>query len=379
MKRGLLSCLMLFLLTCGSDRGTSKDKTDVILVLDTSYSMAGSGGRDIISDVRQSINRYIDTLKDGDRLTLATFDTDVKFYDTMLINNANDRETAKNFITTIPATGLWTHTHRMLEKLFAKAEELQTDGGGRELSLVVMTDGLDDPPPTVKTDRMNIKDIATKYEGRDWWIYLINYQELKDKAAPKQQTAQKQAVKEQELAQRQELESSLRQVSEKAVIVDVDPAKQSDPNKVVEIIDTAKADFKKKIPIEYIIAPLLLLLPLLILFLILKRRASQLKVKGSLEYWNHDMIRPNVEGFDMTRYGFKEIQVGSKMGNQLRIPELDVKMPFKIVAVRHNKEIKADIVSGAPSLITFVNGEHGKYLENGEVFRAGNYSFRYME
>ena len=361
MKRGLLSYLLLFLLACGAtNSGTSSnDKRDVILVLDTSYSMAGSGGRDIIADVKESINRFIDSLNDGDRLTFATFDTDMRFYETVLIDDANDRDIAKKFISNIPATGQWTHTYRMLDKLFAKAEELQGNNDGREISLVVMTDGLDDPPPAIKTDKINIKDISTKYEGRDWWIYFVSYQELKEKTA-----------------QRQQFESNLKKVSEKTVIVDVDPEKQSVHD---EIINTVNVPEKKAIPWQNIVIPIVLLLLLLLLFFILRKRRAQLKVRGNLEYWNNDMIKPNVERFDMTRHNLKEIQVGSKMGCQLRLIDLEIKMPFKIVAVRHNKEIKADVVIGDASLITFVNGAHGKFLENGEVFNAGNFSFRYME
>jgi len=350
---------MLFLVACGAtNSGTSSnDKMDVILVLDTSYSMAGSGGRNIITDVRRSIDRYIDELNDGDRLTFATFDSDVKFYDTILIDDANDRDIAKKFISAVPIRGQWTHTYLMLDKLFAKAEELQANNDGRNLALVVMTDGLDDPPPARKSDRINLTDISTKYEGRDWWIYFISYQELREKTA-----------------QRRQLERELKKVSEKSVIVDVDPSKQRD----YDIGSVKPPEDEKKISWWQIFLPIILLLLLLLLLLILRKRHLELKVRGSLEYWNNDLIRPNVEVFDMTRYNLKQIQVGSRMGSQLRIPDLETKMPFKITAIRHNKEIKADVVAEDSSLITFASGTHGRFLENGEVFRVGNFTFKYI-
>ncbi|MDR3237606.1 MAG: VWA domain-containing protein [Spirochaetia bacterium] len=365
MKIGLLSYLLLFLLlACGAATdGYSKEMMDVILVLDTSLSMVGSGGANIMSDVKQSIYHYIDSLEDGDRVTFATFDTKLRIYPSVILDDANDRDIVKKYISVTPAEGLWTHTYLMLDGIFAKAEELQRENDNRRLSIVVMTDGIDDPPPA-SADKINITDISTKYEGKDWWIYMVDYQQLKSKTD----------------ARRTQLEKGLKQVSDKSVIVD---ATEKPSDSMNSIMDAQKAELEKAKPFPFaklamIIGIIILIALLIALIKYLTKKHSQLKVRGILEYWNNDMIKPYIEKFDMTKFMLREILIGNRVGCQLKLRELELKEPFKIVATRHNREVRAKILSynGAP--LEFVNGTHGEVLENGEVFRAGNFMFRYL-
>ena len=72
---------------------------DVILVLDTSLSMVGYQGKNIFESVKGSVDSYLDTLQDGDRVTFVTFDEDVKAYPQVLIDDQNDRDIVKKYIS----------------------------------------------------------------------------------------------------------------------------------------------------------------------------------------------------------------------------------------------------------------------------------------
>ena len=127
----------------------ARKSKNIVLVLDTSMSMVGqAGGRDILGKVKKSIMEYIDqSVEDGDRVTFVTFDTDARIYPTVLVDDDNDRDILKKYITMTEAAGLWTYTYKMIYKVFQAAEKLEKEEDGRNTEIVIMTDAIDDPPP----------------------------------------------------------------------------------------------------------------------------------------------------------------------------------------------------------------------------------------
>lgn len=364
MKKSLVICCVLFLLTsilgCSSDSDFT-GKKDVILVLDTSMSMIGHGGSNIMPGVKDSISTYVDELEAGDRVSFVTFDSDVVNYPSIIISDDKDKEIIKKYISATPVKGKWTQTYSMLNSVFNKAEELQEESPERQLVIVVMTDGIDDPSPGASQSKFNIKDIASNHEGKDWWIFLVNFNDMK------------QALNEKQAKQREELKEGLAQVSDKSYIIDSDNKPEEAIGQVIE------QEKKSRNVFPYLLAILLLILLLGLLIAFLARRQAQLKAKGSLEYWNNDLIRPVVEKFNITKYMQKEIRIGNALGCTLRLRELELKSPFTIEAVRaQDKTIQAKVVAGQGTQIEFDNPNHGEYLEHGETFRAGNYGFRYL-
>lgn len=357
-----LLCLMFFFTDCGCDSEFS-GKKDVILVLDTSMSMVGHGGSNIMAGVKDSIVSYIDSLESGDRVSFVTFDSNVSSYPSVIIdgnNPENSKDSIKKYIDSTAAEGKWTYTYSMIDAVFNRAEELQKESPERQLVILVMTDGIDDPPPSVQQGKFNIKDISAEHEGKDWWIFLVNFNDLKH-------------AREDVILKRQELQQSLSKVSDKSYIIDSD----NDPNAAVsQVMEQEKKNAK-------IWTSLLLLLLALILFALLlafiAKRRAQVKIVGSLEYWNNDLIKPSVEKFAMTKYMQKELFIGNRTGCTLRIRDLDLKSPFKITAERvKGGEIRSKVVAGQGTTLEFANPERGEFLENGDTFIAGNYSFRYL-
>ncbi len=334
---------------------------DVILVLDTSMSMIGYGGKNIFNDVKLSIYNYIDTLQDGDRVVFVTFDSVTKVFPSVLVDDQNDRDILKKYISVVEAKGQWTYTLDMLKTVFSIADDLGKDKdkkSDRNLAIVIMTDALDDPPPGKRGDHFELTKIAEQYSGKDWWIYLVNLADMKKS--------------EKLVAAQEELKKELLKVSEKTMIVD-----GSDPEKAMNL-DVA-GDIKKKELlssniIPFIIAGLLLLL--FLIFLLLKRLKS-LKVYGQIEYWNHELIKPDVLAVDTGLYGLKEVTLGRTNDSIIKIRDFESRTPVTLKAVRVSGETKTVVSHGQESVV-FKNRDSGDTLENGDIFTVENYSFRYL-
>lgn len=361
LKSLLFICVALIISGSSVELNAAANK-DVILVLDTSLSMVGYGGRNIFNDVKLSVYNYIDTLQDGDRVTFVTFDSDVKVFPAVLVDDKNDRDILKKYISMVEAKGQWTYTLGMLKTVFALADELAKDKGKgkaeRNLAIVIMTDALDDPPPGKRSDQFDLTKIAEQYSGKDWWIYLVNLAELQN--SPRVAAAQ------------EELKQELLKVSEKTTIID-----GTDPGKAITE-DLAQDIRRKEIAgsniIPFAVAGLLLLILLLIIYL---RRAKSLKVHGVLEYWNHELIKPEVLSVNLDLYGMKTITVGRSADSIIKITDFESRSPLFLKAVRSSGDIKVAASHQDQESLVFKNREAGEFLENGDIFTVANFSFRY--
>ena len=355
----LFICAALILLGNPVESRAAANK-DVILVLDTSLSMVGYGGKNIFNDVKLSIYNYIDTLQDGDRVIFVTFDSETKTFPSVLVDDSNDRDILKKYISVEEAKGQWTYTLGMLKTVFSIADNLSKEKGDEErnLAIVIMTDALDDPPPGKRKDQFDLTKIAEQYSGQDWWIYLVNLADLEKS--------------ERVAAAQEDLRKELLKVSENTMIVD-----GSDPDKAMNE-DIAQDIQKKEIIgsniIPYVVAGLLVLL-LLVLFLL--KRSKSLKLNGQIEFWNHELIKPEVLNVDLGLYAAKEVGIGRSADSIIKISDFDSRNSVILKAVRADGQIKTAVSHGNESVV-FKNRDSGEFLENGDIFTVENYSFRYI-
>ncbi|HRZ26650.1 MAG TPA: VWA domain-containing protein [Spirochaetota bacterium] len=356
-----LGCLCMFCFLGQSDAAASSNK-DVILILDTSYSMIGSGGgykaKNIFEDVKGSIASYIDNLEDGDRVTFMTFDTAVRVFPTIFVDDDNDRDILKKYISMTQAKGLWTNTYYMIQAAFSKAESLETEeDNDRQIVIVVMTDGIDDPAPDSLDKRLNIKEISSRYSNKDWWVYLVNLSELRQ--------TKKVAI----------LKKELDKVTKHATIIEAgkDPAKgiQQDLQKDIEDKDTGTGDIILTILLVLII--IAAILGLIYFF----TRYSSLRVTGILEYWSSEVLDPYITNVNLTKKGARTVYVGKGFDSTVTIRDIQINVPFEISAVRVEKRAMLKISTRGSYSIDFVNKEQGQYLESGDIFKVSNYTFKY--
>jgi hypothetical protein len=104
---------------------------------------------------------------------------------------------------------------------------------------------------------------------------------------------------------------------------------------------------------------------------------SGLKVTGSLEYWDHTMISPYYENYNLTKQNTREILIGPKSSYNLTIRDIEITDAFKIFAIRADGEVKSTLQAGKGHIIEYVNREPDGYLKNGDMFKVANFTFKY--
>lgn len=341
--------------TLATDGALARQSRDVILVLDTSMSMIGrAGGKDILNDVKRSISDYIDQVEDGDRVTFVTFDTDVRIYPTVIVDDDNDRDILKKYITMTEATGMWTYTYKMITKVLEAADTLNKKDG-RQTKIIIMTDAIDDPPPGDK--KFDFADFAKKYGKKsNMWVYVLSFtQGMKSEAAKK-------------------MEKDLGLISENVKIIQTKEPEQGKQELIQEEKKEEMASRNILIPI--IIAGACILLVLAILFFV--KRLSDLKVAGKLEYWNNEIIEPYTQHFDLARRPAREVMIGKGLGCVVNVRDISIKSPIMIKAVRHEGSVRMKLLDNENARIEMVNRQADGLLQDGDIFKVGNYTFKYF-
>ncbi len=110
---------------------------------------------------------------------------------------------------------------------------------------------------------------------------------------------------------------------------------------------------------------------------LLKRRSSE-KIAGSLEYWNNDLLDPAVKWMDLTGMQSKKITIGNTVSSVVTLRDLISSSFLILTAETVNGEIKTKIQAGDREAISFKNRGEGNFIENGDIFVYGNYSFKYI-
>ncbi len=363
-----------FFLTLNCTNSNAGKEKDLILILDTSLSMAGHGGKNILPQVKKSLPVYIKQLKKGDSITLITFDTEVKVYPTVYIDNEKNKNSLIEYIKNIRAVGKWTYTKQMIEVALKIAQNLEQKDKSRQQVLVVMTDALDDPPPDKTGSKLNIRDIAKNYKDKDWFIFFINFSD-----AP---------VNKKLAGIQKDMETSVSSYTN--VITAGKASKTSSKGTDQSIAKTIEEDLsaniqkmtEKRIEKESGFPYIPLLIAILIIAIVLAvifyfRSQARVKVTGKLEYWDHTLLNPYPENYNMTKQNAKEILIGRTSSSDLTIRDIEIPTPFKIIATRVSGEIKNTLQSGKGYDIEYINRESGGYLKNGDMFKIANYTFKY--
>jgi hypothetical protein len=353
----ILLLLLVTQFTLAAKHTMARQSKDIILVLDVSGSMIGqAGGKNIFDKVKQSVFDYIDQVEDGDRVTFATFETDVKIFPTVLVDDDNDRDILKKYMSMTEAKGLWTYTHKMIMKVLDEAKKLENEKSGRPTEIVVMTDAIDDPPPS-ELKKFNLKEFAEKYGKRsNLWIYILSFSNLKNTEAAKRLT------------------TDISKITDKVKIIQT-----AEPEKGKEelISEEKKVEAEgRSVLLPIIIAALCILLLLAAIFFI--KRLADLKVVGKLEYWNNEIIEPYIQHFDLARKQVREAVIGKGFGCTVNVRDINIKTPIAIKAIRQEGSVRMQLLDNESARAEMVNRQSDGLLQDGDIFKVGNYTFKYF-
>ncbi|MDA3899735.1 MAG: VWA domain-containing protein [Spirochaetes bacterium] len=389
MKIKILSSFLSFLLlssvmvSCSSEPAAEDNKpspnNDIILVLDTSLSMVGkaSDAKNIMPQVKDRLSRFIETARVGDTFTFITFDTTSRVYPTIEIRNESDINVIKSFISQVEAEGMWTYTMEMLrdvlkkaddirfanQSAMAKAEEEKRDVVERKQVIVILTDALDDPPPSDKNKRLSIEDVASEHSGEDWFVYFVSLGELTDN--------------EKIMALQSDLDSNILAESE---VIDASGDIDGGVTAVEESVETIPTTRRHGRPVYqaawfYLI---LIFLVILIIGIIYAVHTAKIKLAGILEYRNKVVLGSKYQKTNLERYDARRITIGKDSLCELRIADFESHLPICLEAALVKGELFIFVNTDRGIKVQITEGKGDSFLSDGAVFEAGGYVFRYI-
>ena len=125
----------------------ARGNVDWIFVLDTSASMHGAGGSaNIFGKVKEAISDFIRAAREGDTLTLYTFDRDTALRGHIRVSGEIDKNDLLKIVQDLPSEGDRTYTGKAIHDALERAIDLKQrpDAAKRTVAIVLFTDGVED-------------------------------------------------------------------------------------------------------------------------------------------------------------------------------------------------------------------------------------------
>ncbi len=151
---------------------------DLILIVDTSATMIGkAGGQNIFPQVKKALKELVDSCGSGDNVILIPYDSDVRAGATSVVYDQQDKDAIRAEIESMKAAGLWTYTAAAIQKGLEEARRLDELQGSKKHPKVVvlLTDGLNDPPPSVRgtASEVHLSEVARRFQGMPWFVWQV--------------------------------------------------------------------------------------------------------------------------------------------------------------------------------------------------------------
>lgn len=156
------------------DQDLAQSGVDLILIVDTSASMRGQGsGQDIFADVQKATKDLISELGLGDTVTLIPFDSRARVHPTVTLYSETERQRLFAVVDKLVADGQYTYTAEALRAGLSEADRLDGLLPNHAKVVVILTDGINDPPPEAKRQAPSLLEVAQPYLGRPWFVYQV--------------------------------------------------------------------------------------------------------------------------------------------------------------------------------------------------------------
>lgn len=152
--------------------------TDLFLIVDTSRTMIGeAGGQNIFPEVKRVLKELIEGCNRGDHVVLIPYDAEVRAQPTVVIQDDRDKQRLKRLVDGMVAKGDWTYTAAAIQEGLAEAKRLDdAQGGSKHMKVVLLlTDGLNNPPPWVRgqSGEVRLEEVARRFAGMPWFVWQV--------------------------------------------------------------------------------------------------------------------------------------------------------------------------------------------------------------
>lgn len=177
----VIACCLVMLFGSGGlsgkplqDQDLARSGVDLILIVDTSASMRGQGsGQDIFAEVQKATKDLISELSLGDTVTLIPFDSRALVHPTVTLYSETERQRLFALVDQLVADGKYTYTAEALRAGLTEAGRLDEVLPHHAKVVVILTDGINDPPPEAKRQAPTLLEVAQPYLGRPWFVYQV--------------------------------------------------------------------------------------------------------------------------------------------------------------------------------------------------------------
>lgn len=239
----------------------------MVLIVDTSMSMRGVGGTaDIFQQVKESAQDIVREVATGSVVTLISYDSDTTVYPGVTIDNEHARQRVIDQIGTLQAEGKRTYTAKAIQDGLSASEKNELRGSRSTQVVILLTDGLNDPPASAGPTPLAFEDVVTPFYEKPWYVFYVQLGNDMDA----------------DLAQ--VLDDSFENTE-----TIQDPAGVN----LAELKTVVSRDWKKPVVkvtkwIGILIGAVIVLAVLLIAMLKLRSYSKGKKLFGTLEYWRSD-------------------------------------------------------------------------------------------
>lgn len=281
---------------------------DLLLIVDTSKSMRGlGGGANIFGRVKDSCIKLAKELEGSDsRVSVMTFDSKVNAYPPELLAQADGLARLKDQFKDLQAEGNKTHLTRALREGLKRLGSGQAEDATRLQVAVILTDGVNDPPPGAEDANIPFEEVVRPYVGMPWFVYYLQLgdeveQELVDVVKrtfpnggtihdPKATRLSSMLDSLNRVVQHEQARLAEQAARTKAVLDSIEAARQ---DSILKAREKARQDSQKKWTSRIGYSILALALAIGCAWLLLQQKAKR-RLHGTLDWWVAD--NPAIKG-----------------------------------------------------------------------------------
>ncbi len=355
---------VILLLTLGSLGACGEKPVDYYLVVDVSGSMA-EGKVSTMEQVKQSLPGVVKVINPGDRVTIISFADMPVIESRFVIESDDDIKRVSEVVEGLNPSGRYTDMKSMLQTLAEASTDSDMAAYSRQY-LIVLSDGIDDPPPGARKNLVNLETYRSEPAGEmgsgERYIYYISLGDQEDTA----------------------LKEGLSEIAsgDQEVKVIKGKSENGEQTGIVAVADDIEKIEQKALLDEYgpyIIKGLAIIGVLLLLLLVLwllKKLFSGPELSGILLY-KEDKAGSFPGEYKLSKVKGDVLTVGSRPGVRMKVKDLGVPGIIKLKSVKRREQTWLKPVGKSEKLIKMLTNAGNRYIEPGDKFKIGNYIFEY--
>jgi len=405
MRRYALFTALLMLgfvfVSCKSDKPAKEvlPPVDYYLVIDTSGSMADG----TIDKVKSTLPVLLQSVHLGDKVSLIRFDSDAQSVAEFTIQSDTDIAAIANEVQSLKATGLHTDIGRLIE--FLKEHTRSVSEIERRQYIVILSDGIDDPPPPASKAKKNTKQSKvslSEYEAKDKlpvqepFIYYVDVSNGQSKQDRNTSVNDHTDTNEANSANKNQLNENLQELSGEVNVIKPDLTDSNNDNLGFDSLQqdinahrASEQDWQEKCKatwsavvlwaksVPWWVWLIVGLVVLLLLWLFWKWTRPGQPLEGVLSFYGEDEHPSLAKDVSLRKFRRNDVTIGSASGSMVRIKSREFPKQLRFKVSRKGQGFRLKTSKKDLQTIDFMIQKTKGYISSGDRFRIKQYIFEY--